>query len=68
MEDEVGPECISCQDVNDTCEYANAKFSRGNGSYYVLECYGPSVPYSVLYSGTEKLGKEFCFLSFSSFI
>jgi hypothetical protein len=56
---ELDIECISCQDKNDSCGYAYAQFSRRNGSYYILECYGPSIPYSMLYKQTEKLGKSF---------
>ncbi|CAF3436510.1 unnamed protein product [Rotaria socialis] len=55
MTDQIDSKCLSCDDANETCGYANAKFSRGNGSYYILECYGPSIPYSTLYSGTQQL-------------
>ena len=51
-------ECLSCQQGNETCEYANAKFSLGKGSYYILECYGLAVPFAVLYSRTGKLSKS----------
>ena len=57
MNDKLDVECLSCQVGNQTCEYANAKFSRGKGTYYILECFGLSVPYSTLHSRTEKLGK-----------
>lgn len=55
MNDKVEAECISCQQGNDSCGFANAKFSTGKGSYYVLECYGPTIPFSTLYNQTEKL-------------
>ncbi|CAF4091113.1 unnamed protein product, partial [Adineta steineri] len=45
-------ECLSC---NDSCGYANAQFSLGKGSYHILECFGPSIPYSTLYNQTDKL-------------
>ncbi|CAF2409910.1 unnamed protein product [Rotaria sp. Silwood2] len=45
-------ECLSC---NESCGYANAQFSLGNGAYYILECLGPSIPYSTLYNRNEKL-------------
>jgi len=50
-----GIECLSC---NESCGYANAQFSLGNGSYYILECVGPSIPYSTLHNQIEKLGKK----------
>lgn len=60
MSNQIEPECISCNDVNDTCGYSSAKFSAGNSSYFILECYGPSIPYSTLYSTTTgKIGKNF---------
>ncbi|CAM4778334.1 unnamed protein product [Rotaria magnacalcarata] len=45
-------ECLSC---NESCGYANAQFSLHNGSYYILECFGPSIPYSTLFNRKEKL-------------
>ncbi|UJR20892.1 hypothetical protein I4U23_024001 [Adineta vaga] len=45
-------ECLSC---NESCGYVNAQFSSGKGSYYILECLGPSIPYSALYNRTDKL-------------
>jgi hypothetical protein len=48
-------ECLSC---NQSCGYANAKFSLGNGSYYILECFGPAIPYARLYDRTGELGKK----------
>lgn len=63
MNDKLEAECISCQQGNDSCGYANAKFSFGKGSYYILECYGPSIPSSTLYSQTEKLSRiENCYV------
>lgn len=64
MDDKLEAECLSCQQGNDSCEYANAKFSSGKGSYYILECYGSTIPFSTLYSQTEKLGrkKEYSFV------
>ncbi len=57
MNDILDADCLSCQSGNESCGYANAQFSPGKGSYYILECYGPSIPYAILYSRTEKLGK-----------
>jgi hypothetical protein len=48
-------ECLSC---NESCGYTSAQFSIGNGDYYILECFGPSIPYSILYNRTRKLGKK----------
>ncbi|CAF0987125.1 unnamed protein product [Rotaria sp. Silwood1] len=45
-------ECLSC---NESCGYANAQFSLSNGTYYILQCFGPSIPYSTLYNRNEKL-------------
>ncbi|CAF1283981.1 unnamed protein product [Adineta ricciae] len=45
-------ECLSC---NESCGYINAQFSLGKGNYYILECLGPSIPYSVLYNRMERL-------------
>ncbi|CAF1161992.1 unnamed protein product [Rotaria sp. Silwood1] len=53
--EQIDAECLSCHNDNESCGYANAKFSRGNGSYYILECYGPKIPYSTLYNRTNKL-------------
>jgi hypothetical protein len=57
MNDKLDVDCLSCHDGNESCGYANAQFSPGKGSYYILECYGPSIPYSMLYNRNEKLGK-----------
>ncbi len=48
-------ECLSC---NQSCGYAHAQFSLGDGNYYILECFGPAIPYSTLHNRTEKLGKK----------
>ena len=48
-------ECLSCRDENETCAFANAQFSPGKGSYYILECNGPSIPYSTLHNRTHRL-------------
>lgn len=58
MDEKLDVECLSCHDGNESCGYANAKFSRGKGSFYILECYGPSIPYSILYNPAERLSKE----------
>ncbi|UJR28644.1 hypothetical protein I4U23_009876 [Adineta vaga] len=68
MNDKVDLDCISCNDENQTCGYANAQFSSGNGSYYVLECYGPSIPYSTLHNRTDKIGLINENLSFRTWI
>ena len=62
MNEKIEVECLSCQQGNETCEYANAKVSLGKGSYYILECYGSAIPFAVLYSRTSKLGKSRFFL------
>jgi hypothetical protein len=51
-------ECLTC---NESCGYVNAQFSLGNGSYYILECFGPSIPYSTLHNRIKQLG-IICFL------
>ena len=48
-------ECLSC---NESCGYVNAQFSFGNSSYYIMECFGPSIPYSILYNEVKKLSKK----------
>jgi hypothetical protein len=56
--------CLSC---NESCDYASAQFSIGKGNYYILECFGSSIPYSILYNRTKKLGNkknEDCFVIF----
>jgi len=56
--------CLSC---NESCDYASAQFSLGKGNYYILECFGSSIPYSILYNQTKKLGNkknEDCFVIF----
>lgn len=58
LDDENHLECLSCQNDNDSCGFAHAKFSLGRGSFYVLECYGPSIPFATLHDRTSKLGKE----------
>ncbi|CAF0954267.1 unnamed protein product [Adineta steineri] len=55
MNTKLDAECISCHDGNESCGYANAQFSHGKGSYYILECYGPSIPFSTLYNRTGRL-------------
>jgi len=55
-------ECLSC---NESCGYASAQFSLGNGNYYILECFGPSIPFSTLHNRIEKLGKKMIFFSFN---
>ncbi|CAF1087184.1 unnamed protein product [Rotaria sordida] len=46
---------IECLSYNESCGYVNAQFSLGNGTYYILECFGPSIPYSTLYNRNKKL-------------
>ena len=48
-------ECLSC---NQSCAYASAKFSLGDGKYYILQCFGPNIPYAKLFNQTNELGKE----------
>ncbi|CAF1639034.1 unnamed protein product [Adineta ricciae] len=56
LEAQANADCISCNIANHSCGYANAQFSPGKGSYYILECYGPSVPYSTLHNLTDQIG------------
>ncbi|CAF0752680.1 unnamed protein product, partial [Didymodactylos carnosus] len=44
----VESECLSCYDEN--CSYFDAQFSKNNGSYFILECLGPNIPYSRLHN------------------
>ncbi|CAF1140381.1 unnamed protein product, partial [Didymodactylos carnosus] len=57
MQEYVEPECLSCYDEN--CSYSGAQFSKNNGSYFILECFGPDIPYSRLYkhSGIVSVAK-----------
>jgi hypothetical protein len=58
INDKLDADCLSCDDANETCGYASAQFSHGKGNYYILECFGPSIPYSTLHNRTDKLGKK----------
>ena len=55
---QISSQCLSCnvsyENLSDrsnvsTCQYARASLSP-DFSYYVLDCMGPSVPYSLLFS------------------
>jgi len=50
----VSSECLSCNSNHDlvnvsTCQYARAKMSK-DFSHYALDCMGPTVPYSLVFS------------------
>lgn len=53
----VSSECLSCQDATyhpnvSNCQFARASMSK-DFSYYVLNCLGPDVPFSLVYSLPE---------------
>jgi hypothetical protein len=56
------PECLSCG-LEPPCTYATSTFSK-NTKFYVLQCLGPGVPYTLLKS-TDGKYSEYSGIKFS---